>query len=585
VLTPAERFTDALASADCRPKRSGPGWAARCPAHEDKQASLSIHEGEDGRVLVKCHAGCTVEDVLAELGLEMRDLFDPDNDDRPLPVLRKDTAPEKTVAADEDELRQQQEALREHESALDWLGKLRGWTPEACERLGLGLSDDTPPRVVFPVRAADGVLVGTLRYSPNPARREAGPKMMASAGCPRELFPAPESIEPGKAVLLVEGEPDAVACWSMGMAAVAVPGAQAWKPEWADRFAGRQVIVCFDCDPPGRAAAAKAANDLSKVAREVRLIDLDPTAGDGRDIGDLCRSHPAERVREFIKSLAKRTKPVEPQGVVLVSFDSVKRKHTDWLLPGRVPVGCLTLLVGEPGCGKSMLTCMWASELSNGVLTDEPQATLMLNAEDSWEATLRPRLEASDADLSYVHAVTVRNDGLESALTLPNDMAELERAVEKTGAKLVVIDPLMAHLPQQVNTWSDQSVRGALAPLARMAERRRCAVVVVAHLNKSNSKSVMQRIGASIGIPAAARSVLYFGKDPANDAQRVLAHVKCNLGPLAPSSIFAMETVVLQGESGSDHKTARLDFIRESRMSANELLRKNDGDGDGPGKS
>lgn len=577
---PIERFTDALADADCRPRKSGDGWAARCPAHEDKQASLSIHEGEDGRVLVKCHAGCDMESILAELELEARDLFEHD-DDRPLPAVRKETTPE-PVAADETELAAAQSRLAENDQAMPALTKLRGWTPDACEALGLGLSDDSPPRVVIPVRDGRGVLVGTLRYSPNPARKkDGGPKMMASPGCPRELFPAPETIEPGKAVLLVEGEPDAVACRSIGLAAVAIPGAQSWKPEWADRFEGRTVIVCFDCDVPGREAARKVANDLSKTAREVRVIDLDPTESDGRDVGDLVRSHPAETVKDFLLKLAKGARPVEPQGVVLVSFDTVKREATDWLVDGRVPTGCLTLLVGEPGCGKSMLTCMWASELSNGDLTGAPEATLLLNAEDSWHATLRPRLEAVDADLSYVHAVTVRNDGMESALTLPDDMAELERAVEKTGAKLVVIDPLSAHLPPSVNTWQDQSVRRALAPLARMAERRGCAVVVVAHLNKSNSKNVLQRIGASIGIPAAARSALYFAKDPGNDKQRVLAHAKNNLGPLARSRIYAVESVLLPAADGEpEHKTARLDFVKESSMGANDLLRRSDGESD-----
>jgi len=58
-----------------RVKRSGKGWTARCPAHDDRLASLSIGEGDDGRVLVKCHAGCTVEEIVATLGLGLRDLF------------------------------------------------------------------------------------------------------------------------------------------------------------------------------------------------------------------------------------------------------------------------------------------------------------------------------------------------------------------------------------------------------------------------------------------------------------------------------------------------------------------------------
>ena len=58
-----------------RVRRSGGGWVACCPAHEDRSPSLSVREGRDGRVLVHCHAGCRPEDVVAATGLTMRDLF------------------------------------------------------------------------------------------------------------------------------------------------------------------------------------------------------------------------------------------------------------------------------------------------------------------------------------------------------------------------------------------------------------------------------------------------------------------------------------------------------------------------------
>src|SRR4051812_14692581 len=60
-------------------RRSGDGWMARCPVHDDRQASLSIHEGTDGRVLLHCHAGCEVEAVVGALHLELRDLFNESN--------------------------------------------------------------------------------------------------------------------------------------------------------------------------------------------------------------------------------------------------------------------------------------------------------------------------------------------------------------------------------------------------------------------------------------------------------------------------------------------------------------------------
>jgi len=56
-------------------RRNGKGWIAKCPAHDDRTPSLSIDEGADGRALIKCHAGCSTDDVIGALGLTRRDLF------------------------------------------------------------------------------------------------------------------------------------------------------------------------------------------------------------------------------------------------------------------------------------------------------------------------------------------------------------------------------------------------------------------------------------------------------------------------------------------------------------------------------
>jgi hypothetical protein len=58
-------------------RKSGEGWMARCPAHEDRTASLSVGEGSDGRVLLRCFAECDVFAICDSLGIEPRDLFPP----------------------------------------------------------------------------------------------------------------------------------------------------------------------------------------------------------------------------------------------------------------------------------------------------------------------------------------------------------------------------------------------------------------------------------------------------------------------------------------------------------------------------
>jgi CHC2 zinc finger len=77
-------------------RKSGAGWLACCPAHPDKGPSLSLKEGDDGRVLLHCFAGCATADVVAAMGLPMADLFPPSNTPRKPPpapgVSRADLA-------------------------------------------------------------------------------------------------------------------------------------------------------------------------------------------------------------------------------------------------------------------------------------------------------------------------------------------------------------------------------------------------------------------------------------------------------------------------------------------------------------
>ena len=73
---PIDRILDAVErKTDFLPQRSQSDWRAQCPAHDDKQPSLSISEGQDGRVLMYCHAGCETPSIVAAIGMEMCDLM------------------------------------------------------------------------------------------------------------------------------------------------------------------------------------------------------------------------------------------------------------------------------------------------------------------------------------------------------------------------------------------------------------------------------------------------------------------------------------------------------------------------------
>lgn len=73
-------------------RRSGSGWIARCPAHSDRSPSLSVGEGREGRVLLHCYAGCTVEAVCTALGITIGELFtEPSKTSKSEPRIVRDT--------------------------------------------------------------------------------------------------------------------------------------------------------------------------------------------------------------------------------------------------------------------------------------------------------------------------------------------------------------------------------------------------------------------------------------------------------------------------------------------------------------
>jgi hypothetical protein len=196
----------------------------------------------------------------------------------------------------------------------------------------------------------------------------------------------------------------------------------------------------------------------------------------------------------------------------------------------------------------------------------EAGGVVILSAEDGLADTIRPRFDAAGGDPSRAVAVSTVPDeeGNERQLSIPGDLHVIEAAIERVGAVLVVIDPLMAFLPQEVNSHRDQDVRRALAPLARLAERTGAAIVVVRHLNKATGGNALYRGGGSIGIVGAARSGLLIAKHPEDDGRRVLASIKSNLAAPAPSLVFGLSSA----ESGA----VRVDWKGESNLDASALL-------------
>jgi hypothetical protein len=225
-------------------------------------------------------------------------------------------------------------------------------------------------------------------------------------------------------------------------------------------------------------------------------------------------------------------------------LSEVTSRAIHWLWPGRLAIGKLTILEGDPGLGKSLVTLDLCARLSRGnPFPDDshvsgPVNVLVLSGEDSPEDTMRPRLEAMGADLERVFVLDRAAENLGEPLVFPAHSAVLEQAVARTDARLVVIDPLVSFLPPTVVIGSDQSIRHALSPLAQLAEKYACAMLLVRHLNKQEGSRTVYRGGGSIGLLALCRFGWLIAADPEEPKGRVLAQVKNNLALPQPSLAF-----------------------------------------------
>ncbi|HEX3658219.1 MAG TPA: hypothetical protein VHV55_20695 [Pirellulales bacterium] len=265
---------------------SGESYRARCPAHADTNPSLSITQGEDGRVLMHCHAGCKNEEILKELDMEESELFMPGLSGRkpaeraqyrstPVPSAQR-TRKDVDLTEDAEQYRaamipdRRQKLAKELGVPAESLAEL-GVPAESLAALGVGW-DNTAGCYVFPERNAVGKVIGIVR------RFDGGRKSFQPGGQRGLYLPEGFKSRPGP-ILVVEGASDTATAHAMGLAVVGRPNATGGVEELATLLEKdkRKVIVVGEWDMkeggrwPGRDAAKKVAKELSKrLGREIK---------------------------------------------------------------------------------------------------------------------------------------------------------------------------------------------------------------------------------------------------------------------------------------------------------------------------
>jgi hypothetical protein len=320
-MTPLETLLARLSGA----KKAGNGWSARCPAHDDRRASLSIAQDHDGTVLVKCHAGCNTSAIVAAVGLKLADLFPtkagatPTRNSKPTAGGRNFSSAKDAVA----------ELERRHgkRSAL--------WTYHVVhgEPVGVVVRWDKPNgKDIRPVaRHGEGWRIGAMPE-------------------PRPLYGLPD-LAAARCVVVTEGEKAADAARALGFTATTSAGGSqaASKTDWRP-LTGKEIWLVPDNDAPGRKYVDTVAGILAKLtpAPVVRIVEL-PALPEGGDIVDWIAAHgdaaEPDGLRLEVEALANAVEPVRPEETEDLDFrpfpvDALPEPVREFVSAGAAAIGC-----------------------------------------------------------------------------------------------------------------------------------------------------------------------------------------------------------------------------------------------------
>ncbi len=468
-------------------RRHSTGYIARCPAHEDHKASLSLKEA-DGKILIHCHAECTPESVVAELGLTMGDLF-------------------------------------------------------------IGTNGATPSKIVatYDYTDANGKLIfQTVRYEPKDFRQRRpngrGGWTWSLANVERVMYRLPEVIA-ASYVLIVEGERDADTAHTLGLTATCNPGgAGKWRDEYSEYLRGKVAIVIADADTPGRRHFQTVAESLVGKAAATKVIEM-PGA---KDLTEWVEHGGTREQLVTLAANAAEWKPATNQNdiettLVRECFTDITAKPVEWDWPERIPRAKLTIFSGDPDLGKSTVACdviarrttktTWPDGAANNT---EPGDVLLMIAEDDPEDTVKPRLMAADADLNRVHLlrcvrITQGAKKVDRMLALDQDLLLLEKElVANPQIRLVVIDPITNYFGRK-DVNRDQELRGVLVPIKELADRTNVTFVGVGHFNKRSDVTALHRVGGAVAMSGVARAVWMFMRNPEVEGEYLMLLGKGNL--------------------------------------------------------
>ena len=235
-------------------------------------------------------------------------------------------------------------------------------------------------------------------------------------------------------------------------------------------------------------------------------------------------------------------KKKEEQKCVLkiIKMSDVQLQEIEWLWYPFIPYGKLTIIQGDPGDGKTTLVLNIAAKLSKGEGLDEnmqiaePINIIYQTAEDGLADTVKPRLELAGADCEKIMVI----DESDKSLSMIDE--RLEEAIVKTVARLLILDPIQAYLGGGMDMNRAIEARDMTKKLGALAEKTKCAIILIGHMNKAAGNKAAYRGMGSIDFFAVARSVLLVGRIEGEANTRAVVQIKNNLAAFGHAKAFEL---------------------------------------------
>ena len=224
----------------------------------------------------------------------------------------------------------------------------------------------------------------------------------------------------------------------------------------------------------------------------------------------------------------------------MIKMSDIEAQEIEWLWYPYIAYGKLAIVQGDPGDGKTPLILNLAAKLTKGEGLDEnmkvmePMNVIYQTAEDGLADTVKPRLLQAGADCEKVLVI----DESEKSLSMLDE--RIEEALIKTGARVLILDPIQAYLGSGTDMNRANEVRNMTKRLAALAEKYKCAIILIGHMNKTAGNKAAYRGMGSIDFYAVARSVLLVGRVEGEPNIRAMVQIKNNLAEFGHAKAFRL---------------------------------------------